>query len=206
MKQDLLLKIAQKGYAVGFGANLNFATFDMISMIPGCITFLSIVVGLLGLVWVEFTAQIISVSILILSIISVYIERFTSDTDKYKNRGKKNTEQLNRLKNLYYTVKKMDETADFSSIEAQFEEIEQEFNKNSEPKQILFSNWVAHYKFFYEKDISWMDEQLKFHCWRDKIPQTAKTCMCFLIFVVIVYYCCSVPLLNHFFKTILYIN
>ncbi|MEC6126925.1 MULTISPECIES: hypothetical protein [Acinetobacter] len=37
-------------------------------------------------------------------------------------------------------------------------------------KQILFSNWYAHYKFFWEHQISWMDEQLKFRFIRDKIP------------------------------------
>ena len=51
MKEDLLLKIAQKGYAVGFAANLNFATYDIVKTLPGRIAFLSIVIGIFGLVW-----------------------------------------------------------------------------------------------------------------------------------------------------------
>ena len=39
-------------------------------------------------------------------------------------------------------------------------------------KQILFSDWYAHYKFFWQVQIDWIDEQKNFNLLRDKIPLT----------------------------------
>jgi len=206
MKNDLLLKIAEKGYIVGYGACLNFATFDIVKKCPGRLAFLSIVVGILGLAWPGFAGTFVSIIVLILGIVSIYIERFTYDIDSYGKRGVTNTNQLNYLKNLYYEVKAMEENADFSDIEAKYVAIEQEFNYGSQPNQILFSNWLAHFKFFCEKDVSWMDEQLHFGCWKDKIPKTAHICIYIFILIVIVYYCVKVPVLNEFFSNILIID
>lgn len=206
MKQDLLKQIALKGYIVGYAANLNFATFDIVTKLPGRIAFLSIVVGILGLGWSEFMAKPISVAILIMGVASIYIERFTPDIDSYKSRGIRNTEQLNQLKNLYTEVKGMEEDSDFNSIRKRYVEIESEFNTTSQPNQIAFSNWVAHFKLFCEKDVSWMDEQLHFGWWKDKIPQTAKVCLFILVIVIIIYYCIVIPTLNEFLKNILYIG
>ena len=202
MKEELLKKIAQKGYTIGFAANLNFATYDMVSVLPGRIAFLSIVVSILGLICAFFSGKFVSVVFLILSIASIYIERFTQNIDSYAERGKANTAQLNKLKNLYIRVKGMEENSDFSDIERQYAEIEEAFNEGSEPKQIVFANWYAHYKLFCEKDVSWMDEQLNFGWWKDKTPQSAKPFMALILMAVIVYYCYKVPMLNSFFKTI----
>ena len=65
MKQDLLNKIVQKGYDISYAANLNFATYDIVNLLPGWIAFLSIVAGILGVGWSEFTAKPISVKICI---------------------------------------------------------------------------------------------------------------------------------------------
>lgn len=206
MKQDLLKKIAQKGYIVGYAANLNFATYDIVTKLPGRIAFLSIAVGILGLGWSEFMAKPISVAILIMGVASIYIERFALDIDGYVNRGVKNTDQLNKLKNIYTEVKGMEEDADFHSIEERYVEIESEFNASSQPNQIAFSNWFAHFKLFCEKDVSWMDEQLHFGWWKDKIPQTAKVCLLVLVIAITIYYCIAVPALNEFFRDVLYIG
>ena len=37
------------------------------------------------------------------------------------------------------------------------------------------------FKIFVEKDISWMDEQLNFKLWKDKVPGTAK-----LLFIILI--------------------
>ena len=85
--------------------------------------------------------------------------------------------------------------------------IEQEFNDSTQPKQIvLVSDWFAHFKLFCQKDTRWMDEQLHFSFWRDKIPQSAKGCMMVLLLIIAVYYCYAVPVLNAFFCEILYID
>lgn len=206
MNNELLIKIAQKGYNVAYGANVNFATYDIVKKIPGYISFLSITVGVLGLVYPTFAEKLVSVSILILGIVSVYIERFTPNIESYSDRGIANTNQLNKLKNLYFEVKRMSDSADFSSIEVRYNEIEDEFNAGSQPCQIVFANWFAHFKMFCEKDMSWMDEQLHFRLWKDKIPKTAHVVIYFMILMIIVYYCVKVPMLNEFFCKILYLT
>lgn len=77
MKNDLLLRIANKGYVIAFGANVNYATYDIVKNVPGVIGFLSIVVGVCGLVWQAFSAIPVSVGVLILGIASVYIASST---------------------------------------------------------------------------------------------------------------------------------
>lgn len=206
MKEDLLKQIADKAYSISYAANLNFATYDIVTKAPGRIAFLTIVAGILGLGWPELTARWLSVIILIFGVANVYIRKFTSDIASYKCRGIKNTEQWNKLRGLYIKVKSMDAAADFSNEVNEFSAIEQEFNDGAEPDQIVFSNWFAHYKLFCEKDVSWMDEQLHFGLWRDKIPQTAKVCMIVLAIAVVVYYCVACPTLNAFFRDLLCID
>lgn len=40
--------------------------------------------------------------------------------------------------------------------------------------------WYAHYKFFYQMQHDWIDEQLKFSLWKDKLPRS----FAFLVVVV----------------------
>ena len=173
---------------------------------PGRIAFLTIVAGILGLGWAELTARWVSVAVLIFGVANIYIRKFTTDIDSYKKRGVSNTDQWNKLNNLYLRVKVMDENADFSQVLTEYEAIEKEFNDGSEPDQIIFSNWYAHFKLFCEKDVSWMDEQLHFGLWRDKIPETAKVFIYLAILAVVVYYCVAVPELRDFFKSILFVS
>jgi len=207
MKDELLKQIAEKGYAVSYAANLNYATYDIIRSLPAMVTCLSLFIGILGLVWDAFTAKWISVCILLLGIISLYAEKFTNDVDGYGERGKTHTDQLNRLKNLYMKVKMASEDDDMEKYMNDLQAIEQEFNDSTQPKQIvLVSDWFAHFKLFCQKDTRWMDEQLHFGFWRDKIPQSAKGCMLVLLLIIAVYYCYAVPVLNAFFCEILYID
>ena len=206
MKEDLLKRITLTGYNVSYGANLNFATYEIVKKYPGIIAFLSIVFGILGLKVQMFANECVSIILLILGVASVYIEHFTENVESYSELGMANTNLLNRLKELYYEAKSMDDDADFSGIKISYREIEKEFNSSSQPNQILFSNWFAHYKLFWEKDVSWMDEQLHFKFWKDKIPQSMKAFILAFAIVIIAYYCYKVPIINEFFCTILYID
>ena len=47
----------------------------------------------------------VSVSILIIGILSLYVENFTVNKEEYGERGGKDTALLYRLKNLYFKVK-----------------------------------------------------------------------------------------------------
>ncbi len=186
-KESMLKKIAQKGYDVSYAANLNFATYDIVSKFPSVVSFLSIAIGILGLVVPAFQLMWVSVSILIIGILSLYIENFTVNKEEYGERGGKDTALLYRLKNLYYKVKDWPkEDDDFADVEKEYVAIEKEFNDTACAKQILFANWLAHYKMFVEKDYGWMDEQLHFGFWKDKIPGTAKVMLFVIVLVLIV--------------------
>lgn len=207
MKEDLLKQIAEKGYTVNYAACLNYSTYDIIRSVPAIVTCLSLFVGILGLVWNAFTAKWISVCVLLLGILSLYAEKFTDNIEGYGERGKTHTDQHNRLRNLYVKVKYAEENDNMEQYMNEYQAIEKEFNESSQPKQIvLLSNWYAHFKLFCEKDVSWIDEQLHFGLWRDKIPQTAKACLVVLLIVIAVYYCVAVPQLNAFFTKLLFIE
>lgn len=96
---------------------------------------------------------------------------------------------------------------DMKSYMNEFQLIGKDFNDSTQPKQIvLVSDWLAHFKLFCQKDTRWMDEQLHFGLWKDKIPQSAKGCMLIVLLNVAIYYCYAVPELNTFFCKILYID
>ena len=183
----MLKKIAQKGYDVSYAANINFATYDIVTNVPGIVSFLSITIGILGLVFDSFRVVGVSVCILLLGILSLYIEKFSSNIEEYNKLGQINTGLLYKLKNLYYKVKDLEKEQDFIKEERIYEEIENEFNNISNSKQILFANWFAHYKMFVEKDYRWMDEQLHFGWWKDKIPGTAKVVILILFTIGIIF-------------------
>lgn len=186
-KETMLKKIAQKGYDVSYAANLNFATYDIVAKFPSVVSFLSIAIGILGLVVTAFQLTGVSVAILIIGILSLYVENFSGNKDEYAKRGNDNTALLYRLKNLYFQVRDCNKDEDsFEEEEKEYEAIEKEFNATSSAKQILFANWFAHYKLFVEKDYSWMDEQLHFGWWRDKIPGTAKLVLFGIVLVLII--------------------
>lgn len=206
MKKDLLKQIAKKGYTISYAANLNFATYDFVRNFTTIVSFISIVVGVLGLVSSFFSAQWISVTLLLLGIASLYISNFTKDIESYGDRGKRHTQQLNQLKNLYLKVKTK-ANDDLEDEIREYEKIEEEFNNDSQPKQLfLFSDWIAHYKLFFTKDVSWMDEQLHFGWFRDKTPQSLKMCVLFLVICIVLYYCYAVPTIREFIKALLFIE
>jgi hypothetical protein len=68
LKNDLLNHIASAGYNVGFGAKKTFATFDIVSKLPGWIGIISLAVSVLGLYMDEMSSKNISAIFIILSI------------------------------------------------------------------------------------------------------------------------------------------
>lgn len=169
IKEDFLKQIAQMGYDVGFGAKKHFASFDMIEKIPRIISFLSISVGILSLFIAELTIKPLSATLLILGVVGIYISAYNSNKDNYCNTGRKLTSLYQELKTLYFIVKGK-EGNDFDSENKEFEKIKKEFYENNITKQVLFSDWYAHYKFFWQHQIDWIANELKLRFWRDKVP------------------------------------
>jgi hypothetical protein len=167
-KDDLLKHIAETAYNIGFGAKKHFATYDMVAKAPGLISFISFVIGIYALICESLNTKFISATLLVLGVIGLYISFYDSKKETYVQNGVKLTDLFNELKRLNGSVKSV-------SVPTQDQidklaEIERNYTQISSSHQILFSNWYAHYKFFWEQQIEWVDEQKKFSFWRDKIP------------------------------------
>lgn len=168
-KPDLLKHIAQTGYNVGYGAKKHFATYDIAAKAPGCISFLTFAVGLYFLL-IDFTAKkYFAAACIILGILGLRISMWDHAKDDYSDVGRKLTGLFNRVKALYYQVKASEEK-DLSQFEGELSVLQDEYNEMCLSGQMLFSDWYAHYKFFWQQQIDWMDEQLHFRLFRDRLP------------------------------------
>ena len=171
-REDLLKRIAERGFEVGYAANLNFATHDIADKVPVVISFVSMAVGILAFVSPVFQLTGVAVCLTLLGILTLYIEKYPAH--EYGERGKRTLSMLYALEALYYKVKEKGPAADLSDDVTKLREIEDKFVDSTCPRQILFATWYAYFKFFAEKDYDWIDEQLHFRFWRDKVPATLK--------------------------------
>ena len=89
---------------------------------------------------------------------------------------------FNELKSLYHLVKAKSDDTNFDEDISKMKEIEDKFYLITIPKQILFSDWYAHYKFFWQwaTHIKWLESELKLTFWENKIP------LSFLVFIGVV--------------------
>lgn len=181
-KEDLLKQIAESGYNIGFGAKKSFATFDIVDKIPGILNFCALAIGILALVIDELNIKIVSASLIIFGVIGIYISKYDDKKDEYATSGSKITEMFNELKSLYHLVKAKSDDTNFDEDISKMKEIEDKFYSITIPKQILFSDWYAHYKFFWQwaTHIKWLESELKLTFWENKIPFS------FLVFIGVV--------------------
>lgn len=163
-KARLLNSIATTGYNVGFGAKKHFATFDLVEKVPGWIGFISSAIGILALVFDSLSAKLPSAALLILGSTVFYINAYKGK--EYDAAGRKLLQIFNQLRDLYQAV---DSGADLQASHDRMKTLESEFYRDSISKQILFSDWYAHYKFFAQQQITWIENELTF-TWKDKIP------------------------------------
>lgn len=181
-KEDLLKQIAESAYNIGFGAKKSFATFDIVDKIPGILNFCALAIGILALVIDELNIKIVSASLIIFGVIGIYISKYDDKKDEYATSGSKITELFNELKSLYHSVKAKSDDTNFDEDIAKMKEIENKFYLITIPKQILFSDWYAHYKFFWQwaTHIKWLETELKLTFWENKIP------LSFIVFIGVV--------------------
>ena len=184
-KQDLLKRIADTAYNVGFGAKKHFSTYDMTAKIPGFIGFISTGFGVFGLVFDILTAKALSAAFIVLGIMGICITLYDHKKEKYADAGTKLTNLFNRLKTLYFDVKATSKP-DLLEFEQELEAIENEYSKAGISDQMLFSGWLAHYKFFWEHQIDWIDEQKHFRFFRDKVPLSFTVSATLAIAVVLI--------------------
>lgn len=165
----LLKSLAETGYNVGFGAKKHLATFDAVEKWPGWIGFVSAACGVFGLVFEQLSSKVPSALLVLAGIIALYISFYRSS--EYERVGKELTTIYNDLRDLYRSV---EAGADVTASHEQMKVLQQRFYAASISKQILFSDWYAHFKFFGQHQIGWLDDQLHFGFWKDKVPASAK--------------------------------
>lgn len=169
-REGLLRSIAETGYNVGFGAKKNFATHDVVQKAPGFIGFLSLAVGVFALIYEPLNSKWIAASLVVLGIASLYVTHYDHNKVAYGTEGERLTALFYRLRDLYRDVHATGEGDDLSPYRERLDAVQSEVFSSNQSKQILFSDWYAHYKFFWQHQIEWIDEQKRFTFWRDKVP------------------------------------
>lgn len=186
MTQDGLLKlIAESGYNIGYAAKKHLATFDIVEKVPGWIGLVSFAVGLLALYEPNFEQKHVSAGFLIIGVASLFINFYQNDKDKYAKAGGNLTGKFHELRVLYQEVKSQTSATDMTPFLAAHKQIQDEALELGLSKQIFMSDWYAHYKFFWQMQIGWIDEQLKFRFFRDKVPLSAIVVMAAVIFAAL---------------------
>ena len=171
-REGLLRSIAETGYNVGFGAKKNFATHDMVQKAPGLIGFVSLAVGVFALIYEPLNSKWIAATLVALGIASLYITHYDHNKVAYGEEGERLTALFYRLRDLYRDVQATVEGDNLAAYRDRLDDLQSEVFSSNQSKQILFSDWYAHYKFFWQLQIGWLDEQLRFRFWRDKVPLT----------------------------------
>lgn len=179
-KDELLKELAINGYNVGFGAKKNFATYDIISKVPGFIALIGLLIGVGQLAYPDGPFDTaISTVLIMASIVGMTITPFNNEKEKYNERGVKITQLFNELRQLYFKVQSSSAT-EFENEEQEMAAIMNQYYSISMSNQTFASDWYAHYKFFRQMQIDWIDEQKNFKLFRDKIPTS------FIAFIVMI--------------------
>ena len=171
MKKELLLTlIAETGYNVGYGAKKHLATYDIIEKLPGWVALFSAAAGTFALFTPALEAKWVSASFIVISMGSGGILLYDRDRQKYADAGTELTQRFHDLRVLYQAVKAEPPGANLPVLAQEHMTIQARALSVGVAKQIFLSDWYAHYKFFWQAQTSWMDEQIHFKLFRDKLP------------------------------------
>lgn len=171
MQKEALLKvIAETAYNAGYGAKLHFATYDIIEKLPGWVTLVSAAAAILALFIPAVEVKWVSATFIIISIGAGSILLYDRDKQKYAEVGTALTERFHDLRVLYHEVKTQQANADLPVHTERHATIQVNALKTNVAKQVFLSDWYAHYKFFWQQQTGWLDEQLRFTLLRDKLP------------------------------------
>ena len=169
-RSDFLKCIAETGYNVGFGAKKHFATYDLVEKSPGWMSFISIAFGIYSLAFKELSTSFLSASFTVLGVVGLYVSMYDAKKSDYEKAGVELTKIYNQLRALYYSVQSKSDSDDLTNLISEYQQLESQYYSVGLSKQILFSDWYAHYKFFWQHQIEWVDEQKNFSFFRDKVP------------------------------------
>ncbi|MCM2547254.1 SLATT domain-containing protein [Burkholderia glumae] len=180
-KDDLLSMIAESAYNVGFGAKLHFSTLDIVEKAPGWVNVIGFVVGVYSLIFPALALAGVSATLIIASSLTIYINFYNSEKDKYDKAGVALTGAFHELRQLYSEVKAQPDSADMSEYAQKRMAIVNAASGVALSKQIFLATWYAHMKFFWQHQVGWVNDELQLTFFRDKVPLSAWVTLVLLI-------------------------
>ncbi|GEK30516.1 hypothetical protein KZO01_08250 [Kurthia zopfii] len=187
MKKEIFLKsLAEHGYNVMFGAKKHFATYDIVEKVPSGVALITLLIGIWQLYapFFDYNKEV-SLVIILVSVIALQINLYNSNKEDYMKAGIKLTEIHNELKDMYYQTKSSTESEVTNEDQEKLQKLLNDYYAISITKQITFSDWYAHYKFFYQAQHEWIDEQKRF-TWKDKFPMFFRIWTAIVIITILV--------------------
>lgn len=191
-KDELLKLIATRGYNVYFGAKKHFATYDIIEKLPRAIALFGLLIGIWQLWKPDFLySQLLSFLLIIFSVYSYTITQYDGEKANYDRAGQQLIQIYNQLHHLYLKVKSSSASV-FLDEEAELKGLMDSYYATAISKQIFLAHTVAHFKFFGESQIGWMDDELKFTFWKDKVPKVYHFILWVVMTIVVIFVlaCC----------------
>lgn len=187
MKKEIFLKsLAEHGYNVMFGAKKHFATYDIVEKVPSGVALITLLIGIWQLYAPSFDySKDVSLVIILVSVVALQINLYNSNKEDYMKAGIKLTEIHNELKDMYYQTKSSTESEVTNEEQEKLQKLLNDYYAISITKQITFSDWYAHYKFFYQAQHEWIDEQKRF-TWKDKFPMSFRIWTAIVIITILV--------------------
>lgn len=184
------------GYNVLYAAKKHFATYDIVEKAPGWITITTLGIGIFALVIPGLTNEKLAAAILIVGIASIYFNQFQLQSEKYAKAGGELIRQFNGLRSIYNHAQSHSAEASVDDLEDQYKGVLAQSEQVWLHKHIFLSDWYAHYKIFWQAQIGWLDEQLHFKFWRDKVPLTLS--MTLVLAFAVAAYCTVSKLMERF--------
>lgn len=180
-KAELLKCIAEAGYNIGFGAKKHFATSEIAGKGPGWVGIISAFCGIFGLLYPSLAGKFASATLVFAGFCAFYMA--TYDAKHYEKAGEYLTAIHIDLRNLYRSVKG---GVSVRTAYAELKALQAKAHASAITKQIFGSDWFAHYKFFGQQQTEWMNEQLLFGFWKDKVPAGFKLSLFVLLDAVVI--------------------
>ena len=169
-KTTVQLHIARVGYDVGFGSKKHFATYDLIEKGPGWLALFSLIGGLWALFVPALESKHLAALFIVFSFVTLYISQYAAEKDKYRDAGVALIKIYHQLAALAATTATLTTDSDLQSAFDEANRLRDEAIARGITKQMFASDWYAHFKFFFQTQHDWVDAQLHFGFFKDKIP------------------------------------
>lgn len=180
-----LRELAETGYNIGYAAKKHLATYDIVEKAPGWISLVTLGFGIFALVIPALENHVLAAVLLLIGIAAFYFNSYQDQRARYESVGSRLTALFTELRGVYYEASGRKDGDSLADLDARYRQILTESQTIGISKQIFLSDWYAHYKFFWQAQTDWLDEQLHFKFWRDKIPLSLSVAVLMAVIVAI---------------------